>query len=558
MKSKLWMLLKIQLPATLGVGNQTEHKKNGKKERVAYHVSGKAGARTIATGAPAKTEAERKKTGYIALMIFVAAMLLVLLVAFFTAMATALKPLGLLYLIPEIAMAAACITSLVTTIYKTNGLLFGFRDYDLVMALPVKTSTVIESRMMILYVMNLFFCMFLMIPSAVIYGMYAAPSPVFYLMFAVCLVMVPLVPLVIATVIGSLIAVAASHFKRKSGMNIILTVVALLAWMAFVMNMDTVVTNFANIGPSIAGVINQIYLPAAWYTQAICEGSLPAFLLFVGVSAAVFAVFVLVVARNFKQLNSAVTANRTTSNYKMEELRQSAPSKALYHKEWKRLTSSSAYLMNTGIGVILLTILSVVMLIFGAQQVAQILGMPEIADGLATVAPVGMGFFMVMTCTSACSVSLEGKSLWIIKSMPVSAKDILAAKLKVNLTLVVAAVAINSTIFSIVLQTTPLQTVLMYVTPLLYGTFTAVFGLKLNLTYPNFDWDSEIKVIKQGMPMMITVFVGIGITIVPAVLAFFWGEVVVYVVTAVLAVFTVALYRNVMTKGVRTFASFQA
>jgi len=529
--SKLWIILKTQFRATMGA-NRDMKAKDPKQ----------AG----------------KRMGYTALMVFVAIIMIGVVTGFSYMIAESLAPVGLLDLLPAVMMTAACIMALITTIYKTNGLLFGFRDYDLVMSLPIKTSTIIISRMLILYGLNILFTLALMVPSTVVYCIFASPPPAFYPVFILCLIMVPMIPIIIATVIGSLIAFAASHFKRKSGMNVVFTVIVLLVWMVFCMNMNSIAADFANIGQTFMDMVNRIYPLAGWYTEAVCGLNMVSFALFALVSLGAYALFVAVVAKNFKSMNAAITANRTTSDYKMQELKATSPKKALFKKEWKRFSSSSAYVMNTAIGIIMLTIVCVLIVVMGAGMVMEFLGFDSILGGLAAIAPLGIALFVGLTYTTACSISLEGNRLWIIKTLPVNTKDILWAKIKVNLVLVIPAVIINATLLNIALKPDAASTIMMYVTPIVYGFFISFFGMQLNLAFPVFNWESEVAVIKRGTPVMLTTLIAMAITLAPLILAAIFGQAVVYIATAALAIVSIFMYRSIMTKGVKTFDAYEA
>lgn len=49
---------------------------------------------------------------------------------------------------------------------------------------------------------------------------------------------------------------------------------------------------------------------------------------------------------------------------------------------------------------------------------------------------------------------------------------------------------------------------LLFVTPLAYACFTSVFGMWLNLKFPNYSWASEVTVVKQGAASFISIFFG--------------------------------------------------
>ncbi|MGI6153617.1 MAG: hypothetical protein ACOYJB_07290 [Christensenellaceae bacterium] len=545
MNNQLWLLLKVKL-------------KGGKPKRPAPQrtlANSKLGGGVKAQAAQASPQ-PRRQGGIVVTMGISAVVITGIAFGFCYALGMVLAATNALHVLPALLMAAASIMCLVTTVYKTNGILFGFSDYDLLMSLPIKNSTIIVSRMLMLYTMNILYTLFFVVPSLVVYGMFAPITPLFVLFSIVLVALIPLIPIVLATIIGCLIALAASRFKRKTGASMVFTIAALIIWMLFAFNMDAIVSNLAVFGEQIISMVNKVYPLAALYTNALTQGDVLSFLAFVLISIAIFGAFVWVVGKNFKRINTAITTDRTTSDYKMGSLKQSPPQKALFTKEWKRFTGSSTYMMNTGVGVILLLLFSVVLLVFGGEVLQQFIGMPVSVMGVG--APFISAFCIVMCCTTAASVSIEGKQLWITKSLPVSTKDILKAKLRVNLQLLLPAVLISSTLLAVALKMPPLDTLMLYVLPLAYAFYTALFGLFLNLRYPKFDWDSEIRIIKQGTPIMVVILVGMAISLGPMVLTFFAGKVVSYVMAAVLIVISILLYRSIATKGVKTFDSFSA
>lgn len=125
----VWRLTKLQLISTFGL-NKALHTRDAK---------------------------ERRKL----LLLSIALLLGVLLIAVFSfgysyAMAAAFEQIGRLDLLLAIMMAVTSIVAFFTTVYKAGGVLFSYKDYDLLMSLPVKTSHVVASRVLQLYVLSLF------------------------------------------------------------------------------------------------------------------------------------------------------------------------------------------------------------------------------------------------------------------------------------------------------------------------------------------------------------------------------------------------------------------
>jgi ABC-2 type transport system permease protein len=233
---------------------------------------------------------------------------------------------------------------------------------------------------------------------------------------------------------------------------------------------------------------------------------------------------------------------------------------SLYKRELKRYFSSVNYVLNTGVGFVIFTMASVALIFTGGDKLNLMIKIPAIANIIEKAGPIAISFFVVMSCSTACAISLEGKNLWIIKSMPLSTKTIFLSKLAVNLTLSIPAILINSSIFAFVFKFNFEQTLLMYLIPLAYAFFTAFGGLAINLNFPNFTWSNEITVIKQSASVMLSVLLGMASVAVPLILIFtihsLDAKVVTYATLIILAAVDGLLYRYLMTKGIKIFSTF--
>lgn len=507
-----------------------------------------------------KGKGKGKSTAMTIVLAVTGVMMFFYAILYFSIMADQFTKLGIPELLIGLVMAACSVMVLFTTIYKIKGILFGFNDYDFVMSLPIKTSLIVASKVIVLYSLNFFFCLFLLVPAAGVYAWFARPGASFYIHWLLTVVFVPMIPVVAAAVIGTLIHYAASFFKYKNAVNMIITLTFFTAVMYSSFNMNRFILNAGEIGKSLMAAVNRLYPFARLYTNAVCEADYGALLVFIAVSLAVFILFCFTAGALFRSLNTVMAAVKTSSNFKMKALSQSPPLMALYKRELKRYFSSVNYVLNTGIGVILFTMAVVALAVKGVDALGQFMEMPGLTESIGVIGPVAISFFVVMTDSAACSISLEGRSLWIVKSLPIGARDVFLSKLFVNLTLTVPATLLNVTILVFILKPSVLQTVFFYLVPLSYAFFTAVFGLAINLAFPNFNWTNEITVIKQSAAMLIAVFGGMGSIAVPiiAIVAthFEYAVPITAATVFVVVTATAVMYRNIMTKGVKTFEAF--
>ena len=121
----------------------------------------------------------------------------------------------------------------------------------------------------------------------------------------------------------------------------------------------------------------------------------------------------------------------------------------------------------------------------------------------------------LLSCPAAFSISLEGKNVWILQSSPIRVKTILNSKIAVNLTLHLIGYIISVFIFLVKLDMDIIQTISLIIVPICYSVFITVIGISLNKKFPNFEWESEMMIVKQSMPVIVSGLIGIIALITP-------------------------------------------
>jgi ABC-2 type transport system permease protein len=190
-------------------------------------------------------------------------------------------------------------------------------------------------------------------------------------------------------------------------------------------------------------------------------------------------------------------------------------------QEWQRYFNNFTYFMNTSVGMIILMVMSVYVIFIDNPIKDMIIQL--MAEQGDVVARIWQTFVLViasvgsMTCTTGVSISLEGKSLWILKSIPADVKEIFLAKILINLALIM----VPSTLSLLGLGIAFHLPLLYYLTGILMLAASALFismlGLLINLRFPKLEFDREVVVIKQSLSaflsIMIPMFLAIGIMV---------------------------------------------
>ncbi len=512
-----------------------------------------------------KLRYERDKSirfkGYLRLAGFalIALMMLGMCGLYFYGMSIPLEQIGMLDILPTLGMAAASLMILITGIFRANGVLFGQRDDDLLLSLPVPARTLVLSRLLMLYGAELFFAAFVLIPAGVVYAVRGAPGPMFYIFFLLTLFLIPALPIIVSAAIGLLIARFSVTFRYKNLVSILLAFAIMIPIILYSFNTERIISiaeDFGSIAKAVSESVYRLYPPSRWFANAVTQGSAGSLLLFIVISIMAIALFTLVLAKTYRGINEWLTGVKKQKAFRLGKVRRASPLKALFKKEWRRYTSSALYVVNTAIGVILMTFACGAMLFSGAEQVAVILGMPGIGAAAQTFAPFLLCALTAMTPTTSSAVSIEGKALWQLKVLPVDARAIFFAKIAVNLALTIPAIALNATLLAITLRPGFRLALLYYLMPAVCGIFTAQAGLIANLIWPKLDWSHEAQVIKQSVPVLAGIFGGMAITILPAAILLNLApdhRLSLLVMTGLYALAAYISYRWISVKGANKF-----
>lgn len=500
---------------------------------------------------------DKKKNASALVIIAGAGILFAALSAIYSyALAIGLKESGELRVLPGLMMAVVCLVTLITTIYKVKGTLFGFKDYDIVMSFPVQTSKVAASRLLLLYIINVFFIIVLLVPSYIIYGVMAKASVAFYILSLISIIFVPLVPMIIASIIGTVIAAIASKFRHSNIVNLMLMVILLCAVMVFSFSIQSA-DQLNQMSSALNDQVQKIYPLSEMYLKGIIDFDMVAYLGFLIISVAVFIIFAVIVGMSFKKLNTSITTIRTKSNYKFKKQEQSSPFIALYKKELKRLTSSVIYMMNSCFGIVLMTLGTIALIFMKPEALMEILEITGTSSMFGDYLPFFFIFLVGTVNISACSISLEGKNLWILKSAPISIAMIFRSKIALNLTVVVPFLLLDTIILGIVLNLTPVQWIAAFMLPIIFNYMLAVLGIIINLKFPLLNWTNETVVVKQSASSMISGFSGLFIGALPLIAFFIFQNAsveLIFVCSGAIALLVgFVLWRYLEQKGSKIF-----
>ncbi len=523
---EFWILAKLQLSSLFGI-NKILHMKNEEEKKQGKRALGGLVAMVFALG-------------YISVLY---SYMLASAFAQFNALPT---------LLGIMALAASALI-LVFSIFETKGVLFGFGDYDIVMSWPVDVRAVAASRVLGMYAYNFVYAFLLLAPAGVIYAIMAAPALWYYPLYLVLILLVPALPTIVGALLGTLLTVLTARMKRNSLVSVAAQMVLVFGLMAVSMRSGMAFDDpaqIAGLAEMLRPMIEGMYPPAQWFQDALSQGSALSALWLLLLTAGSVGLLIFWLGKNFTAVNSRIKSKPRGETFVMKRQAHSTQAAALFKRERVRYFSSSLYVVNTAFGYAMMIVAGVALLV-KADEVLQFLEMPE-APSLVALVPFALGWMVSLGAATSSAISMEGKSLWIIKSMPVSAREWLLAKLKVTLMLSIPSIVITGTLVIAGLKPGLADAVWIYLLPLAYSVAFGVLGLWVNIRMPRLDWQSEAEAIKQGGATMVSVFAGMAAGFAPAIIAGLTGSALVApIMLAVLVGATVWMWASLMRSGER-------
>lgn len=454
------------------------------------------------------TKAEKFKKGLLSLLIlFVIFIILVQMSMYAWVMSDFLAKENALDVLIITGIALSTLICLFMSIYKAPGYLFAFKDFDLLMSLPLSKGSILISKLFMIVVTNVGLSLLIGFPYLMVYGIKTSAGSVFYILSILLLILSSMIPATLGAVLSLFLGKVSSKTRHSNLILIIGSFIFLLLFMGGMFSLNSITAaNIENMVDIISSV-KAVYYPFGLFTDALKNLDIVSMLIFSAIAIIVFAIFVWLFARSFKGINSVMQEKYKSSNYKMTELQVQTKSIALLKKELSFYFSSYIYVINTGFGAIMM-LLATVLLIYNRSKLTGIITVLPVNVSMALLVTLAMTLCVSLTCTTAPSISLEGKNFWIIKSLPLKEIEIFKSKILLNLVITVPILVVCSTVLTAVFRFTVTEYLLTVAVGCSYCIFIAVVGLIINLHFPKMEWSTQVTVVKQSASVMIAVATG--------------------------------------------------
>jgi ABC-2 type transport system permease protein len=502
---------------------------------------------TFSISLPSRKELKQPKTLIKTIAIGIGILLLAADFAFIfvmnsQAMYNAFKPAGLedmMLLYTSISAALIVFVfsfTMALSLFSASGVDSGF------LVLPFKSHELLLAKMSLVYFTNVLIGVFVLMVSAIVYGVNEGPPVLFYLYALLSSLALPLIPLGLSYLVLIPMMNTSSLFRNKNFIIYLGGFVGIGLALAFNFYIQGTMTKLQDasfaaefVSPdSFLSRVGKAWIPSLLVWKSLSRaGNFFGFAALLGNFALGFAVLALVVLflgkpylRSIQIFGEAsFSRGRKKRNGGTEEYGKSqAPIASLLAREIRLMNREPIFFIN---GPFIVILLPIFMGIAFLAQRSSMEGLfealtPLLAGPVAYLIPAALGGFLGSSTSIACtSVSRDAKTLSWIKTLPLSSFEYFAAKLLHAEIFSVFGALVGCIASWIVLRTGFVDLAIGFILALLFSTAFNMGGLWLDTANPRLRWDHPVAAMKQNPNAVIVILAAMGLLAALGVFTFY-------------------------------------
>lgn len=405
------------------------------------------------------------------------------------------------------------------------------KDNEFLFTLPLKSVSIFWAKFITILLYELFFSVITVIPMSIIATIAMAGAGAFsvgiLIMMIPATILLPLMAILIIALLSYPIMKIMQFFKKRpiiGAVFAIILVAALYIAIYLPLALNTPQAQIPESGESVSGEaveeaidMQQLYaklLPSVANIGKYCYHTyllamsmttkgVSAFgyaMAFLGIVVALAALGTLLAMWQFKRLAQSVYENAGMSavNKKQGELRQTSVGKALIKRELSSVLKQSNLLVQSGMMIVLPPIL---IFFIGKMQA-------NITNSFVSLAVAEL-IIKLMTSSNTISllaVSRDGEGVLMSKTMPLSAQQIIHAKIFVGFVFSAITVVLSTIAFGLIGKVNIAQVAGFLASNLLYAYSVNRFCVYRDLKKPKVHWKNIQEIIKNNFSQVIPMF----------------------------------------------------
>ncbi|HDR7389674.1 putative ABC transporter permease subunit [Bacillus toyonensis] len=404
------------------------------------------------------------------------------------------------------------ITNILTVFYYSN-------DIEMLLPLPLKPAQIISAKFLTVLITQYVMSSFILLPIFITYGLKSGAFITYYIYMIFIYLLFPIVPLVLASLLMTVIMRYTNIAKNKDRGNIFIGIVSILFIVGINVFMQWRNKNaFSGDGAAEYLVNNQSslivqmtnYFPTTYFgavalvESANWKGPLYV-MIFALISFVFFVLFYYIAERTYLKgvigLSTSTAKKEVISAEGLQKSTvQSSHLKAYVKKEFKTLFRTPQFFLNC----IVQTFVMPIMLFFilfvqdgNLKFITEYINNPETTGFAIGVGLCASLFLMGSNVIATTSFSRDGSSWFVNRYLPVKASDIFFAKAITAWLINVIILAVFGITMAVVAGISPVFMILWFLLSANGLLLINLIGTRWDAQTADIHWDTEQKLFKS-------------------------------------------------------------
>ena len=402
-------------------------------------------------------------------------------------------------------------------IIRAQGVLFSEKEFEKIIFLPVKESYILISKLCNLLIISYFISLLTYVPQIIAYGIIGEKTIIFYIYSLLLFIFLPFIPLIISSAFAFIIKYIFKGFQRKNLIINFVTVALTILIMILSFNSQSFINGFIQNKDRFASLIeneNNIFT----FIINITKNNNPIYLIiYILVSILIMGLFIKLFVGIFKKINALLNEGNSSLNKNKVVIEKNSILKSLIKKELAMYFSIPIYVTNTIMGPAIILIGSITTIFLGKEKIFKLLNISVSEKNIPLIVIAFFVGVISLSCTTSSSISLEGKNLWILKSLPIKPIDIFKGKIILNIILILPITIVASIIFKFTLGYGLIELIYVILLSGFYTIIISILGVITNLYFPRMNWTSPTQVVKQSLSVIVVMLASLIIVGIPVI-----------------------------------------
>lgn len=423
----------------------------------------------------------------------------------------------------SLAMGTAMFLCFIGSVFTAQQQIYESKDNQMLISMPIKPGQILLSRIFAIAIFNMIYALPFFTGSAIGYCIYSVSIGPIQLIPLLILLISYVSMIVFITMLTSLLAwgvsIIMSKITNKTLISTVLYMVFFAIYFYAVFNLDNLGEAIEKNADKLSSGIMTFARPIYYMGASVVEQNIlfvAAFLVSLLIPA--FLMYIVIKKSFFKILLHENKSKNKMLKHSDKDFNSHSAFIALLQKEIARFLRTPMYFLSYGTSIFFVAMMLAYLFIKKDkfEDVVELLSIYGVSSTKALPAIFSMLLYQFVSSgavLTSASINMEGKNIWIIKSLPIKTIDIMLAKGLVPVIILLPIFEVESLLLIFLFKISGSAMILLLLMPIFTMIFFSMFGLYINLNHFKLDWLSENEAFKRAGGPTIASFSSMGSTV---------------------------------------------